>query len=152
MVTIDRTCDILADVDRVWTLIADTDKDQEYWGAIRDIKVIKRDANTVQREATVGPRAFAQKSVQTLVFDPKKSIGLTMTGEGMTGERMIVFVPTGKNSTRVDVSWTLEVKGVPGFVQNIVKGQISKATEDALKRFKREAESAPEANDGGAPS
>ena len=140
MVTIEKSCEMLASVDRVWELISDTDKDQEYWGAIRDIKVLKRDGNTIEREATVGPRAFAQKSRQTLVLDPKKSIELTMAGEGMGGERKIVLVPTGEDSTRVDVSWNLEVKNVPGFVQGIVKGQISKATEDALKRFKEEAE------------
>jgi|SRR5271169_479282 len=140
MVTIEKSCEILSSVDRVWELISDTDEDQEYWGAIRDIKVLKRDGNTIEREAVVGPRAFAQKSRQTLVLDPKKSIRMTMTGEGMTGERQVVLVPMGKNGTRVDVSWKLEVKNVPGFVQAIVKNQISKATEDALKKFKNEAE------------
>jgi carbon monoxide dehydrogenase subunit G len=140
MITIEKTCEILANVDRVWEVISDTDKDQENWGAIKDVKVLKRDGNTIEREAMVGPGAFAQKSKQILVLEPKRSIEMTMTGEGMGGERKIILVPTGDNSTRVDVSWSLEVKGVPGFVQGIVKGQISKATEEALKKFKKEAE------------
>ena len=149
MVTIEKSCEIHASVDRVWELLSDTDKDEAHWGAIRDIRVLSRDGNTIKREAIVGPRAFAQKSMQTLVLDPKKSIELTMTGEAMEGERRIVLVPMGKNSTRVDVSWTLDVKGVPGFVQGIVRGQIAKATEDALKRFKKEAELAtPESGNG----
>lgn len=148
MVTIEKSCEMLAGVDRVWELISDTDKDQEYWGAIRDIKVLKRDGNTIEREATVGPRAFAQRSRQTLVLDPRRSIKLTMSGEGMGGERRIVFVPTGEDSTRVDVSWNLEVKNVPGFVQGIVRGQISKATEDALKKFKKEAETVAPSSGG----
>jgi hypothetical protein len=145
MATIEKSCEMLASVDRVWDVISDTDKDQENWGAIKDIKVLKREGNTIEREAMVGPGAFARKSKQTLVLEPKRSIGLTMTGEGMGGQRTITLVPTGDNSTRVDVSWSLEVKGVPGFVQGIVKGQISKATEEALKKFKKEAESAPRA-------
>jgi len=140
MVTIEKSCEMLASVDRVWELISDTDKDQEYWGAIRDIKVLKRDGNTIEREATVGPRAFAHKGRQTLVLDPKSSIELTMAGAGMGGERKIVLTPTGDDRTRVDVSWNIEVADAPGFVQGIVKGQISKATEDALKKFKNEAE------------
>ena len=148
MVTIDKSCEILSTVDRVWELISDTDKDEEHWGAIKDIKVIKRDGNTIEREAMVGPRAFARKSRQTLVLDPKKSIQLTMAGEGMTGERKVTLVPMGKNSTRVEVSWEIEVRGVPGFVEGIVKGQIAKATEDALKKFKKEAENAPQAEGG----
>ncbi|HEV2389206.1 MAG TPA: SRPBCC family protein [Nitrososphaerales archaeon] len=145
MVTIEKSCEMLAGVDRVWDVISDTDKDQENWGAIKDIKVLRRDGNTIEREAMVGPGAFARKSKQTLVLEPKKSIGLTMAGDGMGGERKILLVPTGENSTRVDVSWNLEVKGVPGFVQNIVKSQISKATDDALKKIKKKAEGGPPA-------
>src|SRR5579859_1786787 len=100
MVTIEKSCEILASVDRVWELISDTDKDQENWGAIRDIKVLKREGNMVEREATVGHRAFAHKSRQTLVLDPKKSIELTMAGEGMGGQRKIFLVSTGEDSTR----------------------------------------------------
>jgi uncharacterized protein YndB with AHSA1/START domain len=148
MVTIEKSCEILSSVDRVWEIMSDTDQDQQYWGAIRDVKVIKKDGNTIEREAMVGPRAFAHKSRQTLVLDPKKSIELTMTGEALAGERKIVLVPMGKNSTRVDVLWKLEVKDVPGFVQNIVKGQISKATDEALKKIKIEAERAPQATVG----
>jgi hypothetical protein len=123
--------------------VSDTDRDQQYWGAIRDIKVLRKDGNTVEREAVVGPRAFAQKSRQTLILDPKKSIQLTMAGRGIEGERSVVLVPMGKNNTRVDVSWNLEVRDVPGFVQSIVKAQISKATEEALKKIKKVAEGVP---------
>jgi hypothetical protein len=139
MITIDKSCEIPSSVDRVWDIVSDTDKDETYWTALRDIKVLRKEGNTIEREANVGPRAFARKSRQTLVLNPKRSIELTMAGESMEGGRKIVLVPLGKNSTRVDVSWTLEVKDVPGFVQGIVKGQISKATEEALKKVKLEA-------------
>jgi carbon monoxide dehydrogenase subunit G len=139
MIEIEKSREISAGVDRVWELLSDTDRDEEYWGAIRDIKVLKREGNTTEREATVGPRAFAHKGRQTIVLTPKKSIGLTMAGEGLGGERTITLVPSGESSTRVDVSWKIDVKDVPGFVQGIVKGQISKATEDALKKFGDEA-------------
>jgi hypothetical protein len=143
MVTIEKSCEMVAGVDRVWALISDTDKEESYWGSIRDVKVLKKEGNTIEREAIVGPRAFAQKSRQTIVLDPMKSIDLTMTGEAMSGCRKIVLVPMGKNSTRVEVSWDLEVKNVPGFVQNIVKAQISRATDEALKKIKSETERAP---------
>jgi ribosome-associated toxin RatA of RatAB toxin-antitoxin module len=140
MVTIEKSCEILSSVDRVWDLLADTDRDQERWGQIRDINVLSRNGNRLEREATVGPRAFARKSRQVLVFEPRRSIQMTMSGEGISGERRIVLVPLGKNDTRVDVYWNLDIKDVPSFVQGIVRGQISKATEEALKRFKKEAE------------
>lgn len=140
MVTIDKSLEIFSGVDRVWEVVSNTDHDQEYWGAIRDVRVLKREGNRIEREALVGPRAFARRSMQTLVFDPKKSITLKLEGDSMAGERVVTLVPLGRKSTRVDVSWSLEVKDVPGFVQGIIGGQISKATEDALRKFKREAE------------
>ncbi len=143
MLKIEKSSEMAASVDRVWELISDTDQDQVYWGAIGDIKVLKRDGNTIEREATVGPRAFPHRSLQTITLTPKKSIQLTMAGEGLAGERKVVLAPLGINGTRVDVSWQLEVNDVPGFVQGIVKAQISKATDDALKKFKTEAERSP---------
>lgn len=145
MIEIEKTKEMRAGVDRVWEVLSDTDKDEEYWGAIRDIKVLKRAGNTTEREATVGPRAFAHKSKQTIVLDPKKSIALTISGEWMAGERTITLAPKGEAITQVDVSWKLDVKDVPGFVQGIVKGQLSKSTEDALKKFQQKAEGAPRA-------
>ena len=140
MVTIEKSCEILASVEGVWDIVSDTDRDQEYWTALRDIKVISKEGSTVVREADVGPRAFSHRSKQTLVLDPKKSIKLTMSGEPMRGERSLTLVPLGKNNTRVDVSWSFELLDVPGFVVSLVKGQISKATDEALKRIKAEAE------------
>jgi len=134
-----------ASVDRVWDLVSETDEDHKYWNSIRDIKVIRRTEDTVEREASVGPPAFGHRSRQTLVFEPKKSVRLTMTGETMTGERTIVLVPVGKNSTRVDVEWHFEMKSVPGFVGGIVKNQISGATEKALAKIAGDAERAAKA-------
>jgi hypothetical protein len=145
MIKIDRSCEILSDVDRVWDIISDTDRDEEYWTALRDIKVLSKSGNIIEREATTGPRGFSHTSHQTLVLDPKKSIKLTMAGEPMTGERNLVLVPLSRDSTRVDVSWAFEVKGVPSFVQGIVKGQISRVTDEGLKKIKEEAERAPPA-------
>jgi hypothetical protein len=63
-----------------------------------------------------------------------------MAGATMAGERNLVLVPLGKTNTRIDVSWRFEVKDAPGFVQVLVKRQISKATEEALDRIKEETE------------
>jgi uncharacterized membrane protein len=144
--TVEKTCEIFARVDRVWGLISNIDNDVEYWGAIKDVKILKRDGNTIEREATVGLRDH--KTKQTLVFDPKKTIQLSLTGEGIAGERKITIVPMGRNNTRVDVVWKMEVFDVPGFVGGLVNRQLSKVTEEALRRFKKEAESAPLAEGG----
>lgn len=140
MVNISKSGEVHSTVDTVWKIICDTDRDEKYWSAIRDVKVLSRDGNTIVREADVGPRGFGHRSRQTLVLDPKKSITLRMEGGPMAGERTMVVVPMGKNDTRIDVAWNFELKDVPAFVQGLVKNQISKVTEKALEKIAVEAE------------
>jgi uncharacterized protein YndB with AHSA1/START domain len=141
MMKISKNREFLSSVDDVWEIFSDADSDAKYWSQIRDIKVTKAEGNVLERDATVGPKAFSHKSHQVIVFDPKKTVRLTMTGGPMDGERTITLVPMGKNTTRVDVEWDLKLKDVPGFVQSLVKGQISKTTEQALRKIAKAAES-----------
>jgi hypothetical protein len=136
--TIEKSCEISSNVDLVWGLVSKIDDDEKYWGAIKDVKILRREGNTIEREATVGLRDH--KTRQTIVFDPRKSIRLTLVGDGIRGERTINLVPMGKTSTRIDVAWKMEVLDVPGFVEGLVNRQLSKVTKEALERFKREAE------------
>jgi ribosome-associated toxin RatA of RatAB toxin-antitoxin module len=140
MVNISKSKEMMIGVEKAWEVLSDVDNDPQYWSQIRDIKVTRAEGNIVERDATVGPKTFSHKSHQVIVFDPKKTIKLTMTGGPIDGQRTITFVPLGKNSTRVEVEWELRLKDVPGFVQTIVKGQIAKATENALDRLAEAAE------------
>jgi carbon monoxide dehydrogenase subunit G len=151
LVKISKSREMRASVDSVWEILSDTDNDQKYWTNIRDIKVLSRDGNTIEREAKVGPQAFSHESRQTMILDPKKSIKLMMTGDTMQGGRMITLVPVAKNGARVDVEWDFELKNVPGFVQDIVKNQLSKSTEKALSKIAEEAERSASSGSTGKP-
>jgi hypothetical protein len=140
LIVIKKSRVVDSSVDRVWEIVSNTDEDQKYWTNIRDIKVLNRHGDTTEREANVGPRAFSQTTRQTLVLDAKRSISLALKGESITGGRTIVLVPDGETVTRIDVAWEFELKDVPGFVQSIVKNQISRATDDALSKIAAEAE------------
>ena len=140
MVVIVKNHEMMASVDRVWEELADWQKERRYWTNVRDIRVLESQGTTIKREATVGPRGFAQKTTQTINLEPKSSIRLLLRGEGITGERTILLVPMGEGKTKVEVSWRLELHGVPGFVEGIVKNQISKVTEQALSKIAKETE------------
>jgi carbon monoxide dehydrogenase subunit G len=140
MVVIAKNLSVRADVDRVWEILVDWENERKYWTNERDIKVIRSDGMTIEREATVGPRGFAQKTRQKIVLDPKKSIKLSLEGDQLAGERTIVLVPVSKGETRINVAWDLSLDGVPGFVEGIVKNQITKVTEEALKKVAQAAE------------
>jgi carbon monoxide dehydrogenase subunit G len=140
MVVIAKSQSVGADVDRVWEILVDWKNERKYWTNERDVKVVRSDETTIEREATVGPRGFAQKTRQKIVLDPKKSIKLSLEGDQIAGERTIFLVPVSKSETRINVAWDLTLDGVPGFVEGIVKNQIAKVTEDALKKVAQAAE------------
>jgi len=131
---ITKNREVRAGVDRIWEILVDWENERKYWTNERDIKVLSSDGNVIEREATVGPRGFAQKTRQKIVLDPKRSIRLSLEGEQIAGERTIVLTPMSKNETRVEVAWDLVLDGVPGFVEGIVKNQVAKVTEDALRK------------------
>ena len=131
---ITKNREVRAGVDRIWEILVDWENERKYWTNERDIKVLSSGGNVIEREATVGPRGFAQKTRQKIVLDPKKSIRLSLEGEQIAGERTIVLTPMSKNETRVEVAWDLVLDGVPGFVEGIVKNQVAKVTEDALRK------------------
>jgi hypothetical protein len=135
MTTITKNRGIRAGVDDVWQKLVDWENERKYWSNERDIKVLSSEDDTIVREATVGPRGFAQKTVQKIVLDPKKTIKLSLQGDHITGERTINLVPITANETRVDVAWDLKLSNVPGFVEGIVKNQIGKVTEAALRKI-----------------
>ena len=140
MVVIAKSRSMGADADRVWDILVDWENERKYWTNERDIKVVRSDETTIEREATVGPRGFAQKTKQKIVLDPKKSIKLSLQGDHLNGERTISLSPASETTTRLDVAWNLQMSDVPGFVEGIVKSQISKVTEDALKRISEAAQ------------
>ncbi len=140
MASISKSQEIHASVNRVWRIISELNNEPKYWTSIRDIKVLRENGNLIEREATVGPSGFSQRTRQTIVLTPKKSIKLSMSGDTIAGERTITLAPRSKNNTTVDVKWSFELKGVPEFVQGIVKNQISKVTAKALAMIAEEAE------------
>ena len=121
-------------------MLVDWENEKKYWTNERDIKVLSSDGATIEREATVGPRGFAQKTRQKLVLDPRKSVKLSLKGEQIAGERTILLLPLGNEKTRVEVTWSLRLSGLPGFVEGIVKNQIAKVTDEALRKIGDEAE------------
>src|SRR2546426_2270051 len=142
MVVLAKNRVVRAGVDEVWDILTDSENERKYWTNVRDVKVLNSSGNITEREATVGPSGFRQKTKQTLVLKPKRSIKLSMSGETISGERVIMVSPLGGNETKVEVVWSLQLQGVPGFVDGIVSGQISKITEEALKKIAEAAEHA----------
>jgi carbon monoxide dehydrogenase subunit G len=142
MVEINKSQEAHAPIETVWKAISDVEGEQKYWPVLKNVKILSRNGNTIEREATIrrGPLGEA-KSTQTLVVDPQeKSTALKMTKGPMLGTRKIALSSISKDRTKIDVIWQFEMKGVPGFALGYVKDNISEATEKALREIATETE------------
>ena len=144
MIEIQKSKDMSAPIGVVWKSISDVEHEQKFWSVLRNVKILSRKGDTVERVASIrrGPLGEA-KSTQTLMIDPvKKLTNLQMTKGPMLGTRKIMLSSIGPNATRIDVAWEFDMKGVPTFALGFVKDNISEATDKALAQIAAEAEQA----------
>ena len=135
MVTITASRAVPAPLNRVWEVVADVDNEPRHWRGLSSVRNISRNGNVIEREVTVGAMNF--RSLQTVVLNPKRSIETTMTAGVMPGSRSITLIPLGDEGTRVDVSWDIEMPGIPSLFKGNVKNGIAKGTEGALDSIVR---------------
>ncbi len=102
MITITKSGEVAARIDDVWNLISNVDNEQKYWPTLKNIKILGRRDNTIEREATISRGPFGNaKSVQTLVLDRKeKSINLILMKGPMLGTRKISLSSLRKKERR----------------------------------------------------
>ena len=137
-----KSREVASSVDRVWDAISNLDNERKHWSIIKDIRILRRDGNTIEREATImrGPIGNV-KSLQTLILEPKKSTVLTITKGPLIGTRKILLNSLGKKMTRIDVLWEFELEGIPEFAHSFVKNNVSRVTKDALTAIAEDVES-----------
>ena len=138
---------VAAPLDKVWDIIADVDNDPKYYKGLNDIKNLSIEDNKIEREVTVG--FLKHKAHQTIILNPKKSVTLTMTKGPIQGTRITTLDQVDDGSkTRIDILWNFRPSGVPEFVHDMVKSEISKGTKDALQKIANELEQRKENEKG----
>ena len=141
MMKIAMSREVSSPVDRVWDAISNLDYEKKHWSVIKDIRILRRVGNTIEREATImrGPMGNV-KSLQTLILEPRASTILRMTSGPLIGTRKILLKSLGKKMTRIDVIWEFELEGVPEFAHSFVKNNISRVTKNALTAIAEDVE------------
>lgn len=137
MIEIEKSLEVKAPIESVWKLVGDLENEHKNWHVLKDVKVIEKTDDYVEREVKIhrGPMGAA-KSTQTLKADPaKKLTTLTMTKGPMLGTRKVSLKQLVENSTKIEISWSFEINGLPGFALGFVKDNISEATEKALEQI-----------------
>ena len=133
MITINTSREISASLDRIWNIIADVDNEPKYWHGTKTVKNISRDNNRIEREVTI---AFKDsKCRQTVLLNPNKSVEIIITEGPIKGTKTIMLHPLDNRKTRIDVEWKIKLTGFLSVFAGMVKGHISKGTDEALARI-----------------
>ena len=137
-----KSREVASSLDQVWDAISNLDNERKHWSIIKDIRILRRDGDTIEREATImrGPMGNVE-SLQTLILMPKASTILRMTKGPLVGTRKILLNSLGKKLTRIDVIWEFELEGIPEFAHSFVKNNVSRVTENALTAIAGDVES-----------
>ncbi len=133
MITINTSREISASLDRIWNIIADVDNEPKYWHGTKTVKNISRDNNRIEREVTI---AFKDSRCrQTVLLNPNKSVEIIITEGPIKGTKTVMLHPLDNRKTRIDVVWKIKLTGFLSIFSGMVKGHISKGTDEALVRI-----------------
>jgi carbon monoxide dehydrogenase subunit G len=127
--------ELAAPLDKVWEIIADVDREPEFWYGTKSIKNTKKIEKIIEREVVISFRNSICKEIVTL--DPKKSVKISIIDGPMKGTKNIMINDVGNNKTRIDVEWDIKLAGFLGMFTRMVKKHISEGTEEALERISK---------------
>ncbi len=135
MIAIQVSRELAAPLDKVWEIIADVDREPEFWYGTKSIKNTKKIGKIIEREVVISFRNSICKEIVTL--DPKKSVKISIIDGPMKGTKNIMINDVGNNKTRIDVVWDIKLAGFLGMFTRMVKKHISEGTEEALERISK---------------
>src|SRR5438094_10591677 len=133
MVLIHASRDLTASLDSVWDVIADIDREPEFWHGTKSIKNISKTGNIVEREVVI---AFRNSICREIVeLDAKKSIKVKIIEGPIKGKKTIALKTIENDTTSIDVEWDIKINGLFGIFTGMIKKHILKGTEEALERI-----------------
>ena len=132
MVLIHASRDIPAPLDSVWNVIADIDREPEFWHGTKSIKNISKQGNIVEREVVIAFRNSVCREIVEL--DAKTSVNVKIIEGPTKGKQAIALTTIENNTTRIKVEWDIRVSGFFGIFTGTIKKHILKGTEEALER------------------
>jgi Polyketide cyclase / dehydrase and lipid transport len=135
MVLIHASRDVPASLDNVWNVIADIDREPEFWHGTKSIRNISKQGNIVEREAILAFRNSACREIVEL--DPKNSVNIKIIEGPIKGKKAITLTTIENNTTRINVEWDIKVSGLFGIFTGMIKKHILKGTEEALDRISK---------------
>lgn len=134
-VVIHASRDIPASLDALWDVIANTEREPEFWHGTRSIRNISKTGNVIEREVVMAFRNSVSREIVEL--DAKTSVNIKIIEGPIKGKKSIALKTIKNNLTRINVDWDIRVGGLFVIFTWIIKGHILKGTEEALERLSK---------------
>ncbi len=141
--TINTTRIVSAQIDKVWNIVSDVNKNPDYWPItiVNSSNKTGNTSNTIEREVTVpAPPFMDNKAVQIITINPDKYIIVENQTQGpITGVKTISLnqVESDNNKTEINVSWNLDLSKIPGPGKGFAKDGINKSVDEALNQIEK---------------
>lgn len=140
MCRVERRTTIAADPEGVWSLVADLDREPEFWKGTRAVRTLSTQGNVVEREVTIAFRESRQQERVTLER-PTRVRHEILSGP-MRGTKEITLAPTS-GGTELRVVWDVRLRGFMKLGARVVERHIGEGTEHGLERLRAAAEGRP---------
>jgi len=131
-------------LDKVWDIVADIDREPEFWHGTRSIRNISKKGNTIERDVVI---AFKNSVCREIVqLDPKKMISTEILSGPIKGTKTLTLTSKDNKATSITVNWEIELSGFYKLFSGMVMKHIHKGTEEALERISKKINSKPVAS------
>jgi len=137
MTIIKASVDIKAPLEKVWNIISDLDNEPKFWKGTKEVRIISKEGDIVNREITIAFRD--QKCLQQVTLTPKEKIEAVFTKGIIKGTKTISLI-NKEDNVKLETVWDIKLSGMMNMFTGIVKKHINSGTEQALQNIKREAE------------
>lgn len=134
--SINITREISAPVEMVWNIISKVDDEAKYCSTFKEIKNINKTGNIIERSVTISAGPQNNTSYQIVTLYPEQMKIQTNLTEGLvTGSRILVLEPISGNASRLNVTWDIDLSGIPIVGRGFAENGIKQTTEEALNKI-----------------
>ncbi len=139
MSKIKESIEVDADVDRVWSVVSDLDKEPDFWWGTKEVRNISRDGNVLNREIV---QNFGNNVIsQRVIFRPKEEIEINYLKGVTEGTKFLRLEKLRDNRQRITATWDIRFPGIYGLISFFIARHVKKGTVEALGRIKQACES-----------
>jgi len=118
MTIIRASADIKASIEKVWNIVSDLDNEPKFWKGTKEVRIISKEGDIVNREITIAFRD--QKCLQQVTLTPKEKIEAVFTKGIIKGTKTILLI-NKEDKVKLETIWDVKLSGMMSMFTGMVK-------------------------------